>query len=67
MDNYGLVKVRCKYMSCDDKPKFKCFGNHNGDYVACGGLTVGRWVGWTFYLINKKHLIEVKDERQGYS
>lgn len=54
------IKVVCKYKNCPGKPLFNCINTLN--YVACGISKTGRYVDWTFYLINAKYLIEIKDD-----
>ena len=68
----GLVRVRCKYgknkdsitvgeminVVCnrfDESKKFKC--NGKTDYVSCSQLSM---ITWSFYIVNREHLIEIK-------
>jgi len=71
IDNGG-IKVICKYKNYNscmvDKNKSIFYQNDNTPYncigVSCGNrgiLNVAK-VDWVYYLVNKQHLIEVKDD-----
>jgi len=66
IDNEFKIKIKCKYHSSNEYSgingmlcnTFKC-NNFEKGYVKCIGCS---YVDWVFFLMNKKHLIEVKDE-----
>jgi len=62
IDN-GLIKVNCKYYNkilFSDNKRCKISDDNNFD---CSRMhCIGSKVTWTYFLINIKHLIEVKDE-----
>jgi len=63
MDENGKVLCKCKYVGIGYDFKTEKHCSHSFDCIyyfpTCSNES---WVTWTFYLINRQHLIEVKDE-----
>jgi hypothetical protein len=66
MNDYGMIEVRCKYYNnkygCDldddynsDNSYFDC--DDNNVFLSCEESSL---ITWTSFIINRRHLIEVK-------
>lgn len=62
MNDYGMVEVGCKHYNdkCvydhDDNSYFDC--DDGNVFLVCDGTSL---ITWTSFIINRRHLIEVKE------
>jgi len=67
MSKDGIIRVKCKYVINDTSIHNGNYGSgctlHDNDFD-CWGLNISchsiREINWTTFIINRKHLIEVK-------